>query len=224
MNLKAEQLLLILLALLTAVVPAVTAEIIYANYEDSFQIGYNNGLWYRRVTGPAVYCDPNWEQAMRFEVSGPATSGYLLDAVKVPLLVQHGGPCPANPVETLNVSVRLDDGGAPGDVIESVQVTAPKGSHSEYSAVFTRTSLLRGGGTYWVVLSGIGNSNHGWCKVGPSVATSSGMYRPLDGEWLVADATDLAFKVEGFGPVVTGEPSLGRVKADYIGTSESEPR
>ena len=140
---------------------------------------------------------------MSFTVPVETTKGFSLEAITVPLSIRYGGPCPAEPNSTLWVSICADNAGIPGALLESIQIDAPKGPYpvpgapKEFKAVFSGLILLNGGSTYWVVLTGIDDSDHGWCKPAPYVSTSAGMYRELGGEWEPTDADDLAFKVEG---------------------------
>jgi hypothetical protein len=185
-------------------------EVIFDNYG-----GVHTWFPYgREVTGPLVLCDPRWDQAMRFTVPTGVGGGFMLESASIPVYLRYGGPCPAYPNTTLSVSVYSDAGGAPGVPLATVQVTAAlRGAPEDVTVDFGGAILLVYNATYWLVLSGNGDSDHGWLKPIPAVATSSGVYRELGGEWQSTDADDLAFKIEGTRAVAVDPTSWSRVKA-----------
>jgi hypothetical protein len=191
----------------------VWAEVIFDNY-------YGVHTWFpygREVTGPLVQCDPLWDQAMRFTVPTGTGRGFVLETATFPVYLRFGGPCPIYPNTTLSVSVYSDAEGTPGVPLATSEVTAAgRGAPEDVTANFSGGTLLGYGATYWLVLSGNGNSDHGWLKPIPAVVTGSGMLRELGGEWQPTDPDDLAFKLEGTRAVPVDPTSWGKIKALYV--------
>lgn len=196
--------------------PAAHADVLFDNYNGAY-LAPGDPDWGCEVLGPDAPCSVPHRQAMRFTVStGGLYDGFYLETVAIPLGLRNSWSCLPDPNTTLWVSVYSDVNNKPGAQLDSAPVTASSTDPVVTTASFGGDTVLDDGTTYWVVVSGIGDSNHAWAYPNPPVDTGSRMHQYTTSLWQTGD-NDAALRVEGIptGPLPVQTSTWGRIKSLY---------
>ncbi|MBI5844347.1 MAG: FG-GAP repeat protein [Deltaproteobacteria bacterium] len=186
-------LMLAVLVLAFSAAPA-PAAVLYNSFDagDTFSAdsGLGFGCFYMFLS-----CMFRTERAMSFTL--PAGTDYYLDSIEVPVVFLQSHD--AIPAKTFNIMIATDNAGQPGNVLEIQAAVAPDAA-AKVTVNFGGTTVLTGGSTYWVWLSGPPDHTDLFNWRNTTAALTGDMAQSLDfGQtWTVTpNTTYAAFRVNG---------------------------
>lgn len=153
---------------------------VYDNFGGAFS-GDDVGL---TIVGPTSASPTPMTQGLPFTVEGGDAHLASID-----LVLSYGGVGP----NLVTVELRSDNlsnpanwQGEPGVVIESALIAGVPVDATRLAAIYSGTTLLTNGTSYWVVLSGMDDSQHLWVEPEES-PNGLRAFRFNGGSWIVAD-------------------------------------
>jgi hypothetical protein len=191
----------------------VRAEVIYTSYppDATFLAHQGDGIY---GTNASYFPSVPYEAEAR--MFSPTESAYLAD-IQIPIM----GP-PTGRSNTFEVEICLDNSGLPGQVIESIPMTAGPQSGGQVEILSSQLHpFLSASSTYWVaVLPDDSHSFCSWCEFSPPTLVPGKSVSDNGGGWYVrSGGFDNPLTIDGTVP----EPHAGALLLLAFGSALALP-